>query len=604
MNQNSTNKRSLVTVWGLIILLGILKFGYQQNNLLSYDYFGLYLHLPASFIYQDPAISDLSWLEKINETYQNTPSFYQLQVEGQYHIIRFFNGIAILLSPFFFLGHGIAKLSAYPADGFSYPYQLAMMIAAWFYVIVGLLFTRKVLLKFFDDKITCWTLIALYLGTNLLFWTTFDAGAPHTILFSFYAMLLWFTIRWHEQQKTRYAIVIGLLLGLIIVSRPSDIVAVLIPVFWNVYDSASFKAKIQLIKNNFGQLILLVLFTVLAGLPQMLYFYKYTGQLVYSTYTDPQSRLDFSNPRFAWALFSFRKGWLIYAPLMAFALLGFVPLWKKHKAVTLPILLHFLLNLLLIASFTSLVSYGWRAFIQSYALLALPLAAFIQFLLQKKRIVKALAGLLLIFFIWLSAIQGWQIMMGTINSSRMTKAYYFKTFGKVKISPEDKKLLRMDQYLDDAVQNRIPDTNLYISKPFYFNDFNKYPEFIDPFDSTNHVFKLSKDQPYSPGPKVAHRELSSKDYIWARISFDYLSFDTLTGEQIFLVANYLYKGKPVKYRGFGLNDGNPGSWKHFTTDYMSPELTSTKNQFQTYVWVKGDRELLIDNFSVILFEPK
>ncbi len=604
MLQNSTNKQSLVTVWGLIILLGILKFGYQQNNLLSYDYFGLYLHLPATFIYQDPAISDLSWLEKINETYQNTPNFYQLQAEGQYHIIRFFNGIAILLSPFFFLGHGIAKLSAYPADGFSYPYQLAMMIAAWFYVIVGLIFTRKVLLKFFDDKTTSWTLIALYLGTNLLFWTTFDAGAPHTILFGIYALLLWFTIRWHEQQKTIYAILIGLLLGLIIVSRPSDIVAVLIPVFWNVYDSASFRAKIQLIKTHYKQLLLLISFTVLAGLPQMLYFYNYTGQVFYSTYTDPQSRLDFANPRFAWVLFSFRKGWFLYAPLMGFALVGFVPLWKKHKAITLPILLHFLFNLFLIASFTSLVSYGWRAFIQSYAVLALPLAALIHFLLQKKRIIKVLAGLFLLFFVWLSVIQGWQVMMGIINSSRMTKAYYLKTFGKTTKSSEDDKLLKIDQYLDDAVGNRIPDSNLYNTKAFYFNEFDKQKAFIDPFDSTNHVFKLSKEQQFSPGPKVAQQELTSKEYIWLRISFDYLSFDTLSGERFFLIANYLYKGKPIKYRGFGLNDEKPGTWKNFTIDYLSPELTSTKNQFQAYVWAKGDGELLIDNFSVILFEPK
>ncbi|MBZ0242303.1 MAG: hypothetical protein K8F24_03730, partial [Bacteroidales bacterium] len=89
-----------------------------------------------------------------------------------------------------------------------------------------------------------------------------------------------------------------------------------------------------------------------------------------------------------------------------------------------------------------------------------------------------------------------------------------------------------------------------------------------------------------------------------RISFDYLSFDTLRGEQFFLIANYLYKGKSIKYRGFGLNDKNPGTWKSFTIDYMSPELTSTKNQFQTYIWAKEDSELLIDNFSVILFEPK
>jgi hypothetical protein len=310
-------------------------------------------------------------------------------------------------------------------------------------------------------------------------------------------------------------------------------------------------------------------------------------------------------------LFSFRKGWLIYAPLMAFALLGFIPLWKKHKAVTLPILLHFLLNLLLIASFTSLVSFGWRAFIQSYALLAIPLAAFIQFLLQKKRIVKALAGLLLLFFIWLSAIQGWQIINEMIVPSRITKAYYFRIFGKINKSFKDYKLLSIDPYLDDATQNHIPDTSLYLPKPFYFNDFNEYAQFVDPQNSSNHVFKLSKEQPYSPGPKVAHRELSTKEYIWTRISFDYLSFDTLTGEQIFLVATYLYQGnikqnrdKPIKHRSFGLHVSKPGIWNHFTIDYLSPELTTTKNQFQTYVWAKGDLEILIDNFSVILFEPK
>ncbi|MDY0078693.1 MAG: hypothetical protein RBR87_15600, partial [Bacteroidales bacterium] len=598
------NKQSLVTVWGLIILLGILKFGYQQTNLLLYDYFGLYLHLPATFIYQDPAISDLSWLEKINETYQNTPNFYQLQAEGQHHIIRFFNGIAILLSPFFFLGHGIAGLSTYPADGFSYPYQLAMMVAAWFYVIVGLIFTRKVLLKFFDNKTTSWTLIALYLGTNLLFWTTYDAGAPHTILFGIYALLLWFTIRWHEQQKTIYAILIGLLLGLIIVSRPSDIVAVLIPVFWNVYDSASFRAKIQLIKTHYKQLLLLISFTVLAGLPQMLYFYNYTGQVFYSTYTDPQSRLDFANPRFAWVLFSFRKGWFLYAPLMGFALLGFVPLWKKHKAITLPILLHFLFNLFLIASFTSLVSYGWRAFIQSYAVLALPLAALIHFLLQKKRIIKVLAGLFLLFFIWLSVIQGWQIINEMIVPSRMTKAYYFRIFGKLNKSFKDYKLLSIDPYLDDVVQNQIPDTTIYQSKSFYFNNFNDYPAFTDPFDSTNRVFKLFKEQPFSPGPKVFHYELSTKAYIWTRISFDYLSFDTLRGDQIFLIANYLYEEKPVKYRSFGIVNQLPGTWNSFSIDYLSPEITAKDIQFQTYIWVKDDQEIFIDNFMVNIFEPK
>lgn len=86
----------------LALLLGVLKFTHLQDNILSYDYFGLYLYLPATFIYNDPAISDLSWLQQINAQYHNTPMFYQLWAVDGYNIIRFYSGMAILLSPFFF----------------------------------------------------------------------------------------------------------------------------------------------------------------------------------------------------------------------------------------------------------------------------------------------------------------------------------------------------------------------------------------------------------------------------------------------------------------------------------------------------------------------
>jgi len=606
----SSNKKSLITVWGLIVILGLLKFSYQQTNLLSYDYFGLYLHLPATFIYNDPAISDLSWLEEINETYTNTPTFYQLQKEGQYNIIRFFNGIAIILSPFFFLGHFMANLSLYPADGFSYPYQLAMMIAAWFYVIVGLIFTRKVLLRFFDDATTSFTLIALYLGTNLIFWSTFDAGAPHTILLSFYAMLLWFTIRWHEEQKKRFAIAIGLLLGMIIVSRPSDIVAVLIPLLWNVYDRKSLNNKLVLIKTHFGQLLLLIFFTFLAGLPQLLYFYTFTGKIIYSTYNDPQSGFDFSNPRFSWVLFSFRKGWLIYAPLMTFALLGFIPLWRKHKALVPPLLLHFFLNLFLIASFTSLISYGWRAFIQSYALLALPLAAFIALILKQKWPVKTIATAFLAFFIWLSTIQGWQIMMGIIDSSKMTKAYYFKVFGKKVINPEVKKYLRLDHYLDDQTGNKIPDTTIYQSNVLVHYHFQDSDFSVDPNDSTNYVFLTNSKNPFSKDLKIAHKEITNKDHYWARISFRYLGDYPIKKGDLLLICTYAYHGprkasigQTYKYRAFPIETIADDKWHSFSIDYLAPEPTTVNDQFQTYVWNRSQNNIYIDDFTVKIFEP-
>lgn len=603
------NKYSAFTIVFLIILLGTLKIAYQQTNILSYDYFGLYLYLPATFIYNDPAISDLSWLEQINATYKNTPMFYQLQAESGYNLIRFFCGMAMLLSPFFFLGHLFALSTSYPADGFSYPYQLAMMIAAFFYVAIGLIYIRKVLLRFFQDEVVAITLIALYLGTNLIFWTTFDAGAPHTILFTLYAMLLWFTIKWHDKPKPTIAIVIGLLLGLMIVSRPTDIIAVFVPLFYGIYSRETFRKKINLIRSHANHLLLLFLAAFIAGLPQILYYYLHTGQFFLSTYNDPQSGFDFMHPRFMWVLFSYRKGWFLYAPLMALSIIGLFYARKKSPELFYVLLFHTLANLYLIASFTSLISYGWRAFIQSYALLAIPFAAMVLFLMKQKLLFRLALIPILAFFIWLSAIQRYQIIMEILHSSRMSKEYYWQVFGKHRISLEDLKLLRPDAYEDDLNGNRITNESKYEARELISYTFDHNGNSTDPLDSANRVFELNSENPYSPNVKMPHRDISDNDLVWYRISFMYLFEEQPKDMDILLVATYTYqgirkmaKGKAYKYRTFPLSTITPDTWHYFEIDYLSPEISTVDDRFESYLWNRGIAKVKIDDFKVQVFD--
>ena len=611
------NSTSLLLLLFLVVLLGSLKFSFPQNNILSYDYFGLYLYLPATFIYHDPAISDLSWLQAINDTYGNTPMFYQLQPHDDYNIIRFFCGMAILLAPFFLLGHGFALVSGYAADGFSMPYQYAMMLAAFFYVVVGLVYTRKILLQFFDERTTFFSLLALYLGSNLFFWTTFDAGAPHTILFGLYAMLLWYTHRWHTTPRKRYAIAVGLLLGLIIVSRPSEIIAMFIPLLWGIDGISGLKQKFRLIASNWPHLLLLVLATILMGLPQIAYYYHYTGQLYFSTYTDPQSGLDFSQPRFAWVLFSYRKGWLVYAPIMVFAIAGFVFLWKKKSSLFVALLTHFLLNLFLLASFTSLVSYGWRAFIQSYALLALPLAALIAVIVQQRnKLLKATALILLAALMLLTIFQSWQIMMGIIHGSRMTKEYYWKVFGKTSVDEAEKQLLLLDRYMDDHNGHQLPGHIQYTEKLLEQFDFENMPEnhqtFVvtDPLNPSNKVYSLSTAMPYSPGVKVADRDISRSEHYWASIRFKVYSEEALEKGELLLVVTYTYqgskenlKGKVYKYRTFSIDDNPEARWKEYSFNYLAPEATTANDRLETYLWLRTDKLILLDDFEVMIQEP-
>ena len=103
---------------------------------------------------------------------------------------------------FFIVGHLIALFSSYPADGYSYPYQMSAFIGSIFYTVLGVIWLRKVLLHFFTDKQTVLLLLFVCFGTNYLFINAFCLGLIHSYLFALNAFLILQTIRFHETKHT------------------------------------------------------------------------------------------------------------------------------------------------------------------------------------------------------------------------------------------------------------------------------------------------------------------------------------------------------------------------------------------------------------------
>ena len=205
------------------------------NNVLSWDVYGAYLHLPANFIYKDPFLTDWSWIERLNEQYNSTPSYYQFwYADTGNQVIKYPIGFALIYAPFFFVGHWLAPFLGYAQDGFSAPYQWSIIAGHCFYVLLGLWMARKVLLHFFTDKIAALLLLILFAGTNFYFTTTTMVAMPHVHLFLFYALILWFTIRWHKQPSIKNSVLLGLSIGLASLIRATEILTVLIPLFWQV----------------------------------------------------------------------------------------------------------------------------------------------------------------------------------------------------------------------------------------------------------------------------------------------------------------------------------------------------------------------------------
>ena len=157
--------------------------------ILTWDAMGYYLYLPAQFIYHD--LSQLHFVADIMREYGPSGSFYQAaQVPGgpEGHLVmKYTCGLAILWTPFFWLGHWAAGWLHYPQDGFAAPYQIAIAFGGLVYGLLGLGLLRRVLLRYYSDVVTTLVLVTLVLGSNYFQYAVFDAAMAHSVLFTLYA---------------------------------------------------------------------------------------------------------------------------------------------------------------------------------------------------------------------------------------------------------------------------------------------------------------------------------------------------------------------------------------------------------------------------------
>jgi hypothetical protein len=427
----------------LIICLGVFSFckiqRWSSTIIFSSDPFSYYVYLPAVFIQHDPT---LRFLEKEKHTAWDQ-IWYTISEKGVKYT-KMPMGLAILQLPFFFLAHAFASAFSYPADGLSLPYQIAICFAALFYAMAGLIILRKILLKYFSDKICSLTLLSIAIGTNFVHYTLIEPGMTHVYSFFLFSGFLLMVLKWFEFPNLKTSILLGLFTGLIILVRPSNIIVFLIPLLYGIRNIRDINERFRFFLNNLKHLIVIFLVIFLISIPQMLYWKLVSGHYIFNGYVG--ERFFFGHPHIMEGLFSYRKGWLLYTPIMTLALLGFFYLFKKRNPLSFPLLIFTFLNIYIIFSWWCWWyggSFGARPVIESYSFLALPLAAlyadFFNRTWKTFIIVPVIAGC-----IWLNLFQTYQYPM--IHWDSMTKEAYWATFGQRQYPPDYSSLIKLPDY--------------------------------------------------------------------------------------------------------------------------------------------------------------
>lgn len=426
-------KRKLSLITLLLIFSSFAIYNIQsqqwlkQHKLIKDDVQLYYIYTSAVIVYgeydlgkahqQLPSdVRSMVWLHRNDETNRNYSKMAM--------------GMSMIYAPFTaFTHHVIVPLTDYPADGYSPPYKIALLISGMCFFLIGLWQLRKLLLKYFSESITALTLIVIAFGTNITWYASYEATMSH--VYSFALVLFFYRMldRWFEKPGTALTLLNGFLFGLIVLIRPTNIMFIVL-----FFTGENFGERIRFLMKNYRKLLIMVLAFLMIWFPQLLFWKWASGEWFLYSYGDEV--FFWNNPQVISSLFSYRKGWLVYTPLMALLFVGLPVLWIKYRRLFWQVFMVVVLAIFINSSWWCWWyggSYGNRSYIDAYGIYALAIAALFQAIAGLKKWMISVTGFILVAaFVFLNLFQTWQYSVGLINFVSETKSSYWINFLQTK----------------------------------------------------------------------------------------------------------------------------------------------------------------------------
>lgn len=418
---------ALLAIAAYLIYTAISVEAWKEKKIISADRANYYVYLPATFIYSD---LHFEYVDSLNEELGGRYATYFKNEDGR-KCQKMTAGVAIMELPFFLVAHLWASIDeGYQANGYEEIYYIFILISSLFYALLSLYFIRKILLHYARDEVVAFVLILFGTGTNLMYYSTYTGGMAHLPGLFLISCFIWYSIQWIETKSIKAISISALSLGMAAVIRPSNIIFILfLPAF--IQESGwGFGNFIKYKLSHIRKVILPALLFMLPVLIQMVLWKYISGHWIQYSYGD--EGFFFTKPKIINGLLSARNGMLPYAPFLIFAFFGMLlPLKKNTPKFSL--LIPFCVFIYLIYSWWSWWyggSVGSRAAIESYAILALFLAYFFEFVWHKAGKKAALIFIipLAAFSLYFMSLKSDQYRRTILHWDSMTYANYWDVF--------------------------------------------------------------------------------------------------------------------------------------------------------------------------------
>lgn len=369
-----------------------VRFNYQSQ--IFTDKAGYHVYLPSLMYYN---FDGNAMPDSIDHRTGNGFRIYKGKIVSKYPI-----GVACLQLPFF----SVAMLIEADSDqekGYSVIQHKALDWSTSFYVAFGF-FLLFVVLTSYENLDPLRVLVGLSLllcCSNLLYYSTRDAGMSHGYSFFLFSVLIFLFYRIRYKEKRRLFFVVPIVLCLVFLVRHINIVFVLIPVLFYVY---RLKLKVLSLCKKYYLVITCGVIIAIGLVSLQLIYNNYAfGTLSFDSYKS-EGFTNFYNLDVAFLLIAPDTGLFIYSPVYLAILIYTIATHRLQLAEKAILVLGFISIGVLYMAWSSPglgCAVGHRGYTEHLAYFALPLCLFINHISRRWLYFFMLLGLLLGIVYWL-----------------------------------------------------------------------------------------------------------------------------------------------------------------------------------------------------------
>ena len=260
-------------------------------------------------------------------------------------------GPAFLWSPFFAVGHGVARVlnARHPeidVNGISFPYRQSVCVAGLFYGLVGCWFCFGMTRRYFTASIAALAVAAVVSGSFVLWYFVKEPSMTHAPSMAAVAGFMWlwaalrnrmFDRRTPRATMLRDWTLLGIVAGVMTMIRWQNALFTVLPLYDVV---ASMVRSRDRVAARSDVLLGGVVFTVAAAaafLPQMIAWRAIYGSWLAVSPLGPQIR--WAHPQLVDILWSSRNGLLSWSPILYVAGIGLILFAVAQPSIGLPAVL-------------------------------------------------------------------------------------------------------------------------------------------------------------------------------------------------------------------------------------------------------------------------